>query len=266
MASTIDRASPIPYYFQLATLLEHEIVSGEWEIGGQIPSEPQLAAHYEVSRSVVRQALARLEQSGLIARRKGEGTFVNREQPRSWLLQSSHGLFQDEALRAGQRVTSRLVGVSDGELPGWACDALQLEPGSHGVTLERVRSVDDLVAVYAVNHLPQRYADTVLGVSDSASLYERLFEDHGVRPAGGSRTLEAVTAGERLAPLLEVTASASLLFVKSVSWDRERVPFDCYRAWVRTDRMKIDIQVAAAPAGIQPAEEARAGAGDDTAM
>jgi hypothetical protein len=32
--------------------------------------------------------------------------------------------------------------------------------------------------------------------------------------------------------------------IQSVAWDREMRPFDCYRAWLRTDRIRIDIEVA----------------------
>ncbi|HKN46289.1 MAG TPA: GntR family transcriptional regulator, partial [Propionibacteriaceae bacterium] len=71
---TIDRDSPVPYYFQLAELLEHEIVEGRWKSGDRLQSEPELCTRFGVSRTTVRQALARLEQQGLIRRHKGQGT------------------------------------------------------------------------------------------------------------------------------------------------------------------------------------------------
>jgi DNA-binding GntR family transcriptional regulator len=62
---------------------------------------------------------------------------------------------------------------------------------------------------------------------------------------GGRRTVEAVIAGDRLAELLEVGAADALAYIESVSWDAERRPVDCYRAWLRTDRMRIDLGVTA---------------------
>ena len=67
--------------------------------------------------------------------------------------------------------------------------------------------------------------------------------------AGGRRVAEAVRAGEKLARLLELPIGSPVLFVESVTWDRNLRPFDCYQTWLRTDRMKIDVQVAASPAG-----------------
>ena len=109
LPGTINRDSPIPFYFQLSELLEDEISSGRWESGQRIPSEPDLCDHYGVSRTTVRQALARLEQEGLVARSKGRGTFVLGQRPRSWLIQTTEGFFHEEFLRTGHRVTSKVL-------------------------------------------------------------------------------------------------------------------------------------------------------------
>jgi len=249
----IDRASPLPFYFQLAELVEHEIVSGRWEPGARLPSEPELCEQYAVSRTTVRQALARLEQRGLIDRRKGQGTFVQSGRPGLWLLQSSEGFFHEEVDRLGRTVTSTVLRAERGPLPVWACRALELPPDSHGGTLERLRSVDGMVALYVINHVAAHAADAALAVGNpNESLYRRLRERVGVEPHGGRRTLEAVAAAEQIAKLLEVPVGAPVAFIESVAWDSEMRPFDCYRAWLRTDRTQIDIQVSGPAALTQP--------------
>src|SRR5262249_23150084 len=142
--ASIDRDSPVPFYFQLSELLEHEIVSGRWEPGMRLASEPEICRYYGLSRTTVRQAPGRLEPERLISRRKGQGTFVEGTRPRSWLLQSAEGFFQEEVERMGRRVTSLIRRAERGPLPTWAADALGLARGAHGVTLERVRSIDGL--------------------------------------------------------------------------------------------------------------------------
>jgi GntR family transcriptional regulator len=245
-AAAIDRDSPVPFYFQLAELLEHEIVSGRWRREERLPSEPDLCDHFGVSRTTVRQALARLEHEGLVNRSKGRGTFVLGTRTRSWLLQSSEGFFDDEAVREGRTVTSKVLRAMTGPLPPWAADALQLAPGSEGVTIERVRSVDGTVAMYNVNHLPGRLAAAALArVEDPGeSLYRRLKERAGIEVAGANRTLEAVSAEQRLAKLLEVKAGTPLLYIESVAWDQSGERFDCYQSWLRTDHLRIDIRVS----------------------
>jgi len=243
--ATIDRASPVPFYFQLAQLLEEEIVGGRWEPGTRVPSEAELGSFYGLSRTTIRQALARLEQEGLVSREKGRGTFVSSSRLRSWLIQSTEGFFHGEVVRAGLAVTSQMLNLKRVALPLWACDALQVPSGAEGVVVERVRSVDGLVALYVINYLPDIAAEAVLGLDPDESLYQRLAEHGGISVVGGNRSIEAVIAGARLAELLEVDAGAALALIESVSCDLTGRPVDCYRAWLRTDRMRIDIQVTA---------------------
>jgi len=239
---TIDRSSPVPFYFQLAELLEQEIVTGRWPTGMRLPGEFELCEHFGISRTTVRQALARLEQRGLIERRKGQGTFVHRGQSGLWLLQSSRGFFQEEVDVLGRVVTSTILRAERGALPAWACRGLGLPQRSQGATLERLRSVDGLVALYVVNHLIDELADAALTVTNpNESLYRRLREQTGVVPSGGQRTLEAVAAEPWVAELLELEPGAPVAFIESSTWDEEMRPFDVYRAWLRTDRTRIEI-------------------------
>jgi GntR family transcriptional regulator len=242
--ATIDRASPVPFYFQLAQLLEEEIVTGRWAPGTRIASEAELGSCYGLSRTTIRQALARLEQEGLVSREKGRGSFVRSSQLRSWMIQSTEGFFQGDFLRTGHAVTSRVLNLARVGLPLWACDALALDNGADGVVVERLRSVEGLVALYVINYLPASVADAVLGLDPDESLYQRLADRGGIAVVGGNRSIGAVNAGAKLAELLEVDAGAALAYIESVSRDRSGQPVDCYRAWLRTDRMRIDVQVA----------------------
>jgi GntR family transcriptional regulator len=241
--SSIDRASPVPFYFQLARVLQEEIATGRWTPGTQMPSEPALGEHFGVSRSVIRQALDRLERDGCVRRLKGRGTFVVGLTNDSWRLQSSEGFFQEEVTRLGHRVASKILRAEVGPLPGWATAALELPERSEGVTIERLRFVDGEIALYTVNHAPAELAATVLGLSADDSLYEQIEQEHGLTVYGGRRVVEAIAAEARLATLLDVPRTTPLVFIESVSWDAQMRPFDCYQTWLRTDRTRIEVEV-----------------------
>jgi GntR family transcriptional regulator len=240
----IDRSSGVPFHLQLRKLLEDEISSGRWTAGHRLPSEPSLTEHFGVSRATVRQALLALQQQGLIRKEKGRGAFVARAIPGSWLLQSAGGLFDDEISRRGIIVESTVLRAAIETLPKWAAETLRLESGTQGVCLERLRHVDGEVALYVVNHLPTEYAPVLTEVRQSrtASLYRALREQLQVEIAGSSRMVEAVSASERLARHLGVSRRAPLVFIQSVSWDSARKPIDCYRAWLRSDRLRIAVE------------------------
>ena len=58
-----------------------KIVTGELAEGDPLPSEKELCALFEISRPVVREALERLREQGLIVSRRGSGSFVQQRPP-----------------------------------------------------------------------------------------------------------------------------------------------------------------------------------------
>lgn len=63
-------------YQQVANTLLAEIEGGDYSIGSLLPTEHELCARFGVSRYTVREALRRLFEAGLVARRRGAGTTV----------------------------------------------------------------------------------------------------------------------------------------------------------------------------------------------
>ncbi|WP_454856301.1 FadR/GntR family transcriptional regulator [Rhizobium binxianense] len=57
------------------------IRNGSWSARMRLPSEIELARHFGMSRPVIRQALARLREDGLIQSRQGSGSFVRSVEP-----------------------------------------------------------------------------------------------------------------------------------------------------------------------------------------
>jgi len=242
----IDRASPLPLYSQLKRALANEIAVGTLEPGDRLPSEPELCARFALSRTTVRQALAELELEGTLRREKGRGTFIAERKDTSGFLQSSLGFF-DEAVQHGHTVTSQVLRAELEPLPIWASEALNLPTGTPGVAIERLRSIDGAVVMYVQNHVLAAFADTLLHTDlERVSLYATLREQHGIAVRGGRRVVEAVTASDRLAQLLAVEPGFPLLFVESISWNAGEHPFECYRAWHRSDRSRIEVRVTPA--------------------
>ena len=61
---------------QVAEFLASEIESGSIKPGESLPSEAELAKRFEVSRTVIREALARLKYEGLLESRQGSKSIV----------------------------------------------------------------------------------------------------------------------------------------------------------------------------------------------
>jgi GntR family transcriptional repressor for pyruvate dehydrogenase complex len=76
MATTPARLDRPSLADRLADLLAQQIEAGALRPGDRLPTEAQLAAVHQVSRSVVREAVHRVKSRGLAVSRQGSGVFV----------------------------------------------------------------------------------------------------------------------------------------------------------------------------------------------
>jgi len=65
-------------YFQIKQELEGRMLSGEFQVGMQVPTEHALCDLFGVSRITARKALLLLQEEGIISRVRGRGSFVEK--------------------------------------------------------------------------------------------------------------------------------------------------------------------------------------------
>ena len=73
---SIDPASGVPLYQQVAAHIRQQITAGEMPVGTQLKPHRQLATHYRVSIMTINKALSILVSEGVLHSRVGRGTFV----------------------------------------------------------------------------------------------------------------------------------------------------------------------------------------------
>jgi GntR family transcriptional regulator len=227
---------------QIAEILRAGIADGKWEPGQLIPSEASLCEMFAVSRTAIRQALAQLVVEGLLHKEKGRGTFVARPHM-AIAVQELRGFF-DEMSAAGRAVTTRVLRQEVTSCPVAIASALAVPVGTPVVCLERLRTVAGEPLVHATTYLPwPRFAELLDADFGAAGLYATLDTAHGVRPHGGLRRLEAVSATPAQARLLGVRARDALLRVFASNVDANRVPFEAFDAYYRGDRAVFEADV-----------------------
>ena len=77
----LQRRRPRTLALELVDGLGDRIRDGRLKPGDKLPSEAAIMAEYGVSRTVVREAISRLQASGLVATRHGVGSFVEALSP-----------------------------------------------------------------------------------------------------------------------------------------------------------------------------------------
>ena len=73
---TINKYSLVPLYSQLKESIKEAIQNGILKPGDKLPTEHEICNHFNLSRTVTRQAFYELMSEGYIVRYKSRGTFV----------------------------------------------------------------------------------------------------------------------------------------------------------------------------------------------
>ena len=181
-------------YKEIADNLVRRIHSGELRAGIRLPGEHLLAQAYEVSRSTIRQALAELQQAGLIETWTGAGSFVRYD---GALLDDQTG-WTEALARQGVETQTRIIRL-DRIVDSALARDLKLANAAF-LALDRVRSVKSGEAISLErSRLPWRkdFSEVLRHGLKEGSLQKTLAE-FGVRVIGGSEAvaLARLTANE----------------------------------------------------------------------
>ena len=239
----IDRNSYIPFYIQVIDSLSDYIESNKFQPGTQLPGESDLCETYDVSRTVIRQALQELEYKGLIFREKGRGTFVAKPKIHEGLFQELTGFYQDMVAK-GHRPRSDVLKQEQVSASQKVASYLNLEPGAPVIQIDRLRYVNHEPIVLVTTYLPYDICPALLQVDlTDQSLYAYLESEHGLFIASGKRFLEAVVANQLEAELLKVDEGSPLILLNSVSYLKDGTPIEYFHALHRGDRSRFETEL-----------------------
>jgi len=204
----------------LAALEEQSYGPGE-----RLPSEPELAAAFGVSRPTIREVLRSLESGGFVRRVHGVGTFATERRP----IVNSHfdiDLGITEAVEAANRVLGvEIIRIADERASRPIAERLAIPIGSRTLWVERVIRANNAPVAHAVDVVPE--AVTALAPKsryEGGSVYRFLEAECGLRLAGGVAEVTAVSADRDLARLLGVAPRSALLRTDQVERDADDRP------------------------------------------
>jgi len=247
LSTIVDRSDYTPYYIQVKNALLAHIESGGWRPGDQLPGEPELCRMFDVSRTVIRQALKEMEHEGYIRREKGKGTFVDKPKISQGLAQKLTGFYRDMVERGETPITKVL---RQGLVPASSkvASRLQLEPDDQVIELQRLRGVGDEFFVLDTTYLPYTICPEVLHTDFSnQSLYSFLEQELELVITHGQRTLEAVLANDHEANLLQINKGDPLILLDSVVYLDDGRPIEYFHAVHRGGRARFEVDLIRIP-------------------
>ncbi len=182
--------------------------------GDRLPSEPDLATAYGVSRPTIRDVLRSLEGDGLVRRVHGVGTFVTQTRPAvSSRFDLDLGVTEAVAA-ANQRLGVQLLRSTIELAPAAIAERLELDRADRVLWVERVIRVNDVPAAHAIDVIPAAVVGTA--IYGNGSVYRFLEDACGLELVGGQADVTAVSADRHLGRLLDVEVGVALLRMDQV--------------------------------------------------
>jgi GntR family transcriptional regulator len=238
----LDAENPIPLYFQLKTIVESRISSGEFSPGDRIPSENQLCEEYGVSRTTARQAITELVNIGKLVRTQGRGTFVA-HQPSSRLLYRLTGFSADmkkQGFNPSSKVLEFKVIIPTTDI----AKILQVNPSEAVIYLKRLRYIDSQVMGLERTYLPfKRFPTLVRQDIEKGSLYETLIKKFETIPTRTLINFEAINCNEELCGLLETSPEIPILFISDLTYDQNDRLFEFSHTFYRGDFYSFHVEI-----------------------
>lgn len=211
----LDRNSPVPLYYQVATRLQELIESGELAVGSKLPNEVDLAERLGVSRPTMRHAINYLVERGMLTRKRGVGTqIVHRKVRRPVELSSLY----DDLVSTGQEPRTEIRSFDVRPAPGHVAEALGVPEGTEVSWFERLRYAGGEPLAIMHNAVPVDVLRLTEADLEQRGLYE-LLRAAGHIPRMANQVVGARAATTAEARLLGDPRGAPVLTMTRTAWD-----------------------------------------------
>ncbi len=156
--SLINKNNPL--YLKVRNYIADLIKSGEILSGKKLPPEFELSKRLNVSRSTLRDSLKMLEESGLIIKKHGVGTFVA---PQKILECSIQSLFSTTEMikMMGMKPGSRNKIIEIKIPEKYVQDKLVLSDKEEVVFIRRTRTANDEPVLVTEDFIPKKYLNSI---------------------------------------------------------------------------------------------------------
>jgi len=232
-----DRSRPEPLWHQAEQALRALIADGTWPDGTQLPNEGKLSEILGVSRITIRHALRNIEESGLLRREHGRGTFVRT----STVTAGVRGLtsFTQEMADRGLVVGSRVLEMVELPASPEIASALEIPEGEAVVKVRRLRAGNNQPIGIQTAFMPAARVPGLIDIGGPVpSLYDLLKTRFGISPQVAREIYRVGTVSAEDAALLEVEAGSPAFIVQRITSDA-RGPFEYTVSTMRGDRYEI---------------------------
>jgi len=227
----------IPYYVQVAETLRRRIMTDEYVEGALIPTVPELEDEFGVSNITIRMALDVLVQDGLLRRKRGIGTSVQKYERDLVVFELTGNFRQLVKSIESLPVELEVLEVKVVAGPHYVRQALSLDPNADVFRLKKIRKHKGQPLGYYVHYANPSLYEKITKKSAEEKTFVDLFQEvTGIKLAFLNQKIESVVADIDLSALLKVRFGLPLFFTENLYMTKENRPIILTQHYYRGDR------------------------------
>jgi GntR family transcriptional regulator len=206
--------------------------------GWRLPSEDQLVAQYEVSRTTVRTAIQSLLARGLVEIRRGKGTFATRPTITQELTELTG--FVEDMQAIGREPSAlvldrRLVAASE-----TVARQLSMQRGAAVARIQRVRMADGNPLSFDETYLPQELGEKIMAEDlENQPIFSLLEHKYATPLFEAEYRLAAVASHGTVARALGIEAGSPIFLIERTTFSSAHRPVDYERLYYRGDHIRF---------------------------
>jgi len=233
----------IPIYIQIAESLLERISMGELAPYERLPSERELSETLNVSRMTLRAALRVLDNKGLLVRRPGDGTYI--AQPKIERQAGKLVPFTEGMRLRGYQTGAKIIALEQRLAETSIASQLKIAVSMPVYSIQRLRLINQEPVMLEKFAVPvYRFPNLDTFDLETRSFYEIAETEYGITIHQAQQSLEAVSATEFEAELLQVVPGTPLMLERRQAFDPDSRPVEYGQDLYRGDRFRFITEIA----------------------
>lgn len=211
----------MPSYLGIYNALYSDIINGVYSLGETLPGETTLSEKYGVSRNTLRQALAILNEDGMIQKSQGKGTIVCAIPNQPTETKITNPLLSLSKIP----ITDTVLSYNFGCPTDIARDKLNLFPTDLVLACNSVFRSNETILGYSFTQIPSHCFETLsLNVCEKNSIKQVVEDTLFQHTKNLNTTIKLIFANEIEIEFLQIPLDTPVILIEAIHFDNQNHP------------------------------------------
>jgi len=239
----IDKGSYIPYYIQIKNIIVKAIEDKIIVKKEKIPSEEMFCKKFNISRTVIRQAVRELTLEGYLYTKKGIGSFISEQKIVDGMIKNIEGFYEDmtrKGYKVGSKLLDKKIKIPDKKVS----NLLMLNEKEKVIEIKRLRMVNNENILVVTNYIPYNIFPGIQNEDIIRNSFYKIIKDkYNLEIFSSKRLIGAKIANKDEAELLNIKKGSPLIFLDSISYLKDGKPIEYFYSIHRADKIVFEVEL-----------------------